>query len=124
MLTRITDEEIKPILTRAYKIGSHGKEYDVQSIAEMSAAAQLAQDKEDCKKCEYDPQAEQFGWAIEKGWTPPGELERKLEQERRDIGGWLKKQRVYKQRFDIDDGAVESFCQGTLPEGVKTKEVK
>jgi len=42
-----------------------------------------------CKECEYDPQAEMFGWLIDHGWTPPGELQQRIEQERERIESWL-----------------------------------
>jgi len=36
---------------------------------------------------EADPQAELFGWFLDHGWTPPAELQQKIEQERERIMG-------------------------------------
>ena len=37
-----------------------------------------------CSECEYDPQAAEFGWFLEHGWTPPAELEAKIVQAQED----------------------------------------
>ena len=42
-----------------------------------------------CKECKYDPQADKFQWAIDKGWLPKEEVEMLKAQEQQRVENFI-----------------------------------
>ena len=59
-------------LGRKVSRGTHaGDEALCKAQDAKTASIKDAEFKKKCKECEYDPQAAEFGWFLEHGWTPP-----------------------------------------------------
>jgi len=82
-------------------------------------------------RAERDPQAEEFSWYIEHGWTPPEELERKKEEIRAEVfdeiaerfAGLLTHSPVLNGAFQLEE-RVCGECEGegeVLSPGVRPR---
>lgn len=77
------EKEIEDILRRLGNFEA-GYDGDLDEIDRDEALAKiLALLQQKCKECEYDPQAAEFGFFLEHGWTPPAELQPKIEEARK-----------------------------------------
>ena len=75
-----------------------------------------------CKECEYDPQAAEFGWFIDHGWLPPGEVELfKAECQARaeELEGALQvlvDKYWRNQEEDYDEGFISCITPNNIPD--------
>ena len=87
---RLSDDEIWGIQFKIMEeFKKRGRLPSTVELDRPVAQAQLDADckffEVKCKKCEYDPQAAEFGWFIDHDWTPPLELETKIQEERQKV---------------------------------------